>query len=161
MIRVERLVVPEEKSFCSTSRTRLPHCAHSRAMATPLMPPPMTRTSKLWSRCWIALLTYGFIRCFFTESTTLLQNIPANGCNPLDCGELRVRGHGRREREFLYDAKENTTCAWPSAPVPHWERPSRAAQWLPAPRSSPAGPGAWLRSGANRPAACGTAPDAC
>src|SRR5579864_5305080 len=54
MIRVERLVVPEEKSFCSTSSVRLLHCAHSRAMATPLIPPPITKTSNFWScvRIW-------------------------------------------------------------------------------------------------------------
>ena len=46
MMRVERLVTPEAKSFCSTSSVRLPARAHSRATATPLMPPPMTTTWK-------------------------------------------------------------------------------------------------------------------
>src|ERR1017187_7664712 len=48
MIRVERLVTPEAKSFCSTSRVRLPARAHSRASATPFMPPPMITT---WKCC--------------------------------------------------------------------------------------------------------------
>src|SRR5580693_1943088 len=48
MIRVERLVTPEAKSFCSTNSVRLPARAHSRATATPLMPPPMTTT---WKFC--------------------------------------------------------------------------------------------------------------
>src|ERR1039458_4359426 len=48
MIRVDRLVTPEAKSFCSTSSVRLPARAHSRATATPLMPPPMTTT---WKCC--------------------------------------------------------------------------------------------------------------
>src|SRR5262245_11603533 len=46
MMRVERLVVPEAKSFCSTRSVRFPCWAHSRAIATPLMPPPITSTSK-------------------------------------------------------------------------------------------------------------------
>src|ERR1700748_2402526 len=45
MMRVDRLVVPEPKSFCSTRSVLLPWRAHSRAMATPLIPPPITRTS--------------------------------------------------------------------------------------------------------------------
>src|ERR1700694_2980582 len=48
MMRVALLVVPEAKSCCSTSSVRLPARAHSRAMATPLMPPPTTSTSKPW-----------------------------------------------------------------------------------------------------------------
>src|SRR3979411_3199569 len=48
MIRVERLVVPDAKSFCSTNSVRLPARAHSRATATPLMPPPITAT---WKCC--------------------------------------------------------------------------------------------------------------
>src|SRR5438105_2374384 len=44
-MRVDRLVVPLEKSFCSSNRVRLPAREHSRAMATPLMPPPITATS--------------------------------------------------------------------------------------------------------------------
>src|SRR5579864_3402245 len=48
MIRVDRLVTPEAKSFCSTSSVRFPARAHSRATATPLMPPPMTTT---WKCC--------------------------------------------------------------------------------------------------------------
>ena len=47
-MRVDRLVVPLEKSFCSSNSVRLPARAHSRAMATPLMPPPITATSKRW-----------------------------------------------------------------------------------------------------------------
>src|SRR5215472_5034760 len=46
MMRVERLVTPDAKSFCSTNNVRLPARAHSRATATPLMPPPMTTTWK-------------------------------------------------------------------------------------------------------------------
>src|SRR5207249_1999696 len=44
MIRVDRLVVPEAKSCCSTNSVRLPARAHSRAIATPLIPPPITIT---------------------------------------------------------------------------------------------------------------------
>src|SRR5437899_2499839 len=46
MMRVERLVVPLQKSCCSSSRVRRPARAHSRAIATPLMPPPITTMSK-------------------------------------------------------------------------------------------------------------------
>src|SRR5512142_806389 len=46
MIRVERLVVPEPKSCCSTSSVRRRLRAHSRAIATPLIPPPIMTTSK-------------------------------------------------------------------------------------------------------------------
>src|SRR5437868_8566014 len=46
MTRLERLVVPAPKSSFSTRRVRLPPRAHSCAMATPLMPPPTTTTSK-------------------------------------------------------------------------------------------------------------------
>src|ERR1700756_990826 len=46
-MRVARLVVPLAKSVCSTSSTRRPARAHSRAMATPLIPPPMMAISKL------------------------------------------------------------------------------------------------------------------
>src|SRR5258708_5162257 len=48
MMRVERLVTPEAKSFCSTRSVRLPARAHSRATATPLIPPPMMTT---WNVC--------------------------------------------------------------------------------------------------------------
>src|SRR6476660_1890286 len=44
-MRVARLVVPDEKSFCSSSSTPRPARAQSRAMATPLMPPPITTIS--------------------------------------------------------------------------------------------------------------------
>jgi len=47
-MRGERLVEPEAKSFCSTSSVRLPARAHSRAMAMPTRPPPMTATWKCW-----------------------------------------------------------------------------------------------------------------
>src|SRR5580704_7036986 len=46
MMRVERLVVPAAKSCCSTSSVRRPARAHSRAIATPLIPPPITITWK-------------------------------------------------------------------------------------------------------------------
>src|SRR5262249_21411831 len=42
----DRLDVPDAKSDCSTSATRSPRNAASRAMPAPLMPPPMTRRSK-------------------------------------------------------------------------------------------------------------------
>jgi len=45
MMRVERDVVPEAKSCCSSSSVRTPARAHSRAIATPLTPPPITITS--------------------------------------------------------------------------------------------------------------------
>src|SRR3954462_308865 len=45
MIRVERLVVPAPKSSFSSNSTRRPPRAHSRAIATPLIPPPMTMIS--------------------------------------------------------------------------------------------------------------------
>src|SRR2546430_2615892 len=45
MMRVARLEVPLAKSFCSRSKTRLPPMAHSRAIATPFTPPPMTIAS--------------------------------------------------------------------------------------------------------------------
>ncbi len=38
--------MPEARSFCSTSRTLSPRPAASRAMPTPLMPPPMMARSK-------------------------------------------------------------------------------------------------------------------
>src|SRR2546421_6518890 len=46
MIRVERLVVPAAKSCCSIRSVRFPARAHSLAMATPLIPPPMMTTWK-------------------------------------------------------------------------------------------------------------------
>src|ERR1700724_4877047 len=67
MMRVERLVEPEEKSFCSTSSVRLLRCAHSRARAPPLMRPLMTRTSKSCSCDWIKPLTLLLFRCFFLK----------------------------------------------------------------------------------------------
>ena len=45
-IRVERLVVPAAKACCSIRSVRFPARAHSRAMATPLIPPPMITTWK-------------------------------------------------------------------------------------------------------------------
>src|SRR5579863_5210290 len=45
-MRVERLVVPAAKSCCSTRSVVRPARAHSRAIATPLIPPPITITSK-------------------------------------------------------------------------------------------------------------------
>jgi hypothetical protein len=49
MMRVERLVTPEAKSFCSTNNVCFPARAHCRATATPLTPPPITTTWKRWS----------------------------------------------------------------------------------------------------------------
>src|ERR1043166_9805102 len=46
MSLVEAEEVPEARSFCSISSTRMPRPAASRAMPTPLMPPPMMARSK-------------------------------------------------------------------------------------------------------------------
>src|SRR3954468_10574541 len=46
MSLVEADEVPEARSFCSTSRTLNPRPAASRAMPTPLIPPPMIARSK-------------------------------------------------------------------------------------------------------------------
>src|SRR5215831_10158619 len=118
MIRVDRLVVPEEKSFCSTSSVRLPHCAHSRAMATPLMPPPITRTSKLWSRAWIELLTFYFIRCFFTETT----NVTSKYYSKAKLSHLEVQTCTNLGQWPTY-------WCWPSVRAQCRERQSRAIQW--------------------------------
>jgi hypothetical protein len=45
MSRVEALVVPLATSFCSSTSTRCPASAASRAIPAPLMPAPMTMTS--------------------------------------------------------------------------------------------------------------------
>ncbi len=42
----ERLLVPDAKSRASTSATRRPRSAASRATPAPVMPPPTMRTSK-------------------------------------------------------------------------------------------------------------------
>src|SRR5947209_28695 len=44
-MRVDRLVVPAPKSSFSSRSTRRPARAHSRAIATPLIPPPITTIS--------------------------------------------------------------------------------------------------------------------
>src|SRR5689334_16188163 len=46
MSLVEAEDVPEARSFCSISSTRMPRPAASRAMPTPLMPPPIMARSK-------------------------------------------------------------------------------------------------------------------
>src|SRR5690242_8684373 len=46
MSLVEADEVPDARSFCSTSRTLSPRPAASRAMPTPLIPPPMIARSK-------------------------------------------------------------------------------------------------------------------
>src|SRR5437660_9879506 len=46
MSLVEAEEVPEARSFCSIRSTRMPRPAASRAMPTPLMPPPMMARSK-------------------------------------------------------------------------------------------------------------------
>src|SRR3979411_3322871 len=46
MSLVEADDVPDARSFCSTSRTRNPRPAASRAIPVPLMPPPTTARSK-------------------------------------------------------------------------------------------------------------------
>src|SRR5690348_2327452 len=46
MSLVEADEVPDARSFCSTSITRRPRPAASRAIATPLMPPPTIARSK-------------------------------------------------------------------------------------------------------------------
>src|SRR5215475_1642297 len=46
MSLVEAEEVPEARSFCSISSTRMPRPAASRAMPTPLMPPPIMARSK-------------------------------------------------------------------------------------------------------------------
>jgi hypothetical protein len=45
MSRLERELVPEPRSFCSTRIVRNPRIAASRAIPAPLMPPPITRRS--------------------------------------------------------------------------------------------------------------------
>src|SRR5215831_4202546 len=60
MMRVDRLVVPAAKSCCSTTRVRLPARAHCRAIATPLMPPPITMT---WKRSPSSHRRVGTGRC--------------------------------------------------------------------------------------------------
>src|SRR5215469_1018860 len=62
MMRVDRLVVPAAKSCCSTTRVRLPARAHCRAIATPLMPPPITMT---WKRSPSSHRRVGTGRCIF------------------------------------------------------------------------------------------------
>src|SRR5438093_1252283 len=49
MRRVGRDVVPDEKSFCSMRAIDRPRNAASLAMPAPMMPPPMTRRSTVWS----------------------------------------------------------------------------------------------------------------
>src|ERR1700720_3807281 len=46
MSLVEAEEVPEARSFCSIRSTRMPRPAASRAMPTPLMPPPMMARAK-------------------------------------------------------------------------------------------------------------------
>ena len=64
MRRVEPEVVPLPKSCFSTSATFRPRSAASRAMPHPMMPPPMTTTSKMGSpvgdpsTVWISSFTY-------------------------------------------------------------------------------------------------------
>src|SRR5947209_9889431 len=81
MMRVERLVTPEAKSFCSSRRVRFPARAHSRAIATPFMPPPMTTTWK----CWPSSEGRGF-------RAKLMISKPENGCmsTGLNRRELRL-----------------------------------------------------------------------
>src|SRR4051794_31176429 len=46
--RLERLLVPKAKSYCSTSPTRNPRIAASRAIPEPTIPPPMIKRSSGW-----------------------------------------------------------------------------------------------------------------
>src|SRR5260370_18389879 len=64
MRRVDGLVVPEEKSYIPHNTAVFPCRAHSGAMGTPLIPPPITRTSKPRSSKESELVTLA-IRCFF------------------------------------------------------------------------------------------------
>src|SRR6266567_4552764 len=79
MIRVERLVVPAAKSCCSSRSVRFPARAHSRAMATPLIPPPMITTWKrsLSNEGRVAVEEIMFqIRCYgTTPGDTLLPRL--------------------------------------------------------------------------------------
>src|ERR1700756_5318013 len=57
MSLVEADDVPEARSFCSISSTRMPRPAGSRAMPTPLMPPPMmaraeSAMARIRARAW-------------------------------------------------------------------------------------------------------------
>jgi hypothetical protein len=45
MRRLERELVPEPRSACSTNTVRSPRIAASRAIPAPVMPPPMINTS--------------------------------------------------------------------------------------------------------------------
>src|SRR5512146_546639 len=85
MIRVERLVVPEAKSFCSSSRTRFPARASSRVMATPLMPPPITTISNCWpsrearigpvvTSSWMPLLCFGRLEGAFSSPCSFIYS---------------------------------------------------------------------------------------
>ena len=47
--RLDRELVPDPKSCCSTSTVRSPRMAASRATPAPVMPPPMTSRSAGWA----------------------------------------------------------------------------------------------------------------
>src|SRR5262252_7800940 len=92
MMRVDRLVVPAAKSCCSTRSVRRPARAHSRAMATPLIPPPMTRTSNgafsrgmrefiTGLRCALASLGIRLSNHIREDGTS--ENLPAAGPGPI------------------------------------------------------------------------------
>ena len=49
---LERELVPDPRSFCSTSTVRSPRMAASRATPAPVMPPPITSTSAGCAVSW-------------------------------------------------------------------------------------------------------------
>src|SRR5712671_1067733 len=150
MIRVDRLVVPEEKSFCSTSSVRLLHCAHSRAMATPLMPPPMTRTSKGWSCDWIKPLTLLLFRCFLLKGQHYFRTQHLRN---------RVIPESKAFKGLMAGRDEVPRGLWPTGRDRYPGKPSRAVRLLPIPEASPPKSDGWLQTGAMCPAKRGIVPD--
>src|SRR5919199_2470236 len=70
----ERLLVPEAKSLRSTSATRRPPRAASRAIPAPVMPPPMTSRSKVWAAACSSMA------CRSTAGPSRLACVDTAGC---------------------------------------------------------------------------------
>src|ERR1051325_5768519 len=98
-------------------------------MATPLMPPPITRTSKVWSRNVIGPLTFVFYLDAFAGRGQHYFGAFLHGW--LTHSEQGRYAYVKKRQPVLTAAKVS-----PRVQDRDRQRPSRAPQWLPAPEAS-------------------------
>src|SRR2546425_13132543 len=128
MIRVERLVVPAAKSCCSIRSVRFPARAHSRAMATPLIPPPMITTWKrsLSNEGRVAIGEIMFeIRCYALGTSDKCATPSFSLLHSMLSGKVTLvqrNFHGYSKPQLQIDENTRTVVSGHSLVVSGWKK---------------------------------------